>query len=237
MKSGKTPAARSSDAQPAARASHASAVADGAPVPPTPWPQRRIDPSPPSPCSRSGLPRRVVFYFLGRRDTSTGGIGASGRPAVSVVTFENPSGSEEARWLTAGLPGMLVTGLGQTPGLDVVSIARIEEVLKQLNVADGAAIDKGRVLEVGRRAGAGAMVVGAVFKTGAEFRIDVQVQDVASGRLLGAHSARGADIFALADDLTGRILGNLNVRPTNGTRGVAQVTSSSTEAYRLTPKG
>ena len=63
------------------------------------------------------------------------------------------------------------------------------------------------------------------------------MQDVASGRLLGAHSARGADIFALADDLTGRILGNLNVRPTNGTRGVAQVTSSSTEAYRLYTEG
>ena len=235
-KSGKTPAARSSAAQPAARATDASGATDVAPVPSAPWPQRRILISAVV-LLVLGIATVGIFYFLGRRDTSTGGIGASGRPAVAVVTFENPSGSEEARWLTTGLPGMLVTGLGQTPGLDVVSGARIEEVLKELNVADGAAIDKARVLEVGRRAGAGAMVVGAVFKTGADFRIDVQVQDVASGRLLGAHSARGADIFALADDLTGRILGNLNVRPANGTRGVAEMTSSSTEAYRLYSEG
>jgi hypothetical protein len=29
----------------------------------------------------------------------------------------------------------------------------------------------------------------------------VQVQDIASGRVLGAHSVRGSDIFPLADDL------------------------------------
>ena len=225
-----------SAAQPAVRASKASGATEVAAGPATPWRERRIVLSVAA-LVVLGITAAGVFYFLASRDSSTAGIGASGRPAVAVVTFENPSGSDEARWLTTGLPGMLVTGLGQTPGLDVVSGARIEEVLKELKLADGAAIDQARVLEVGRRAGAGAMVVGAVFKTGADFRIDVQVQDVGTGRLLGAHSARGTDIFALADDLTGRILGNLKVRPNSGTRGVADVTSSSTEAYRLYSEG
>lgn len=177
-----------------------------------------------------------LSYFIGSRSVPAG-IGASGRPSVAVATFESPGGEQETRWLTAGLPGMLVTGLGQTPGLDVVGSQRIDEILKDLGVPEGGRIDPSRVLDVGRRAGAGAMVVGNIFKVGSELRIDVQLQDVASGRVLGAHSVRGADAFALADDLTGRILTSLNVSSADGTRRVAEVTSTSTEAYRLYSEG
>jgi tetratricopeptide (TPR) repeat protein len=179
----------------------------------------------------------VLFYALGTRQTSTVALGAAGRPAVAVATFDNPSGAEDTRWLTSGLPGMLVTGLGQTPGLDVIGGARMAEVMKDLGVADGAAIDRSRVLEAGRRAGAGAMVVGAVFKAGAEYRIDVQVQDVASGRLLAGHTARGTEVFALADELTARILESLNVTSTPSGRRVAEVTTASSDAYKLYSEG
>ena len=170
-------------------------------------------------------------------DDAAGGIGASGRPAIAVAAFDNPGGNDETRWLTAGLPGMLVTGLAQTPGLDVVGSQRIEEIQKDLGMPEGGRIEASRVLEVGRQAGAGAMVVGSVFRTGGDFRIDVQVQDVGSGRLLGAHSVRGADVFALADDLTTRILGSLKVSSAAAARGVADVTSTSIEAYRLFTEG
>jgi eukaryotic-like serine/threonine-protein kinase len=177
----------------------------------------------------------TLYKFYGS-SAPRGGIGASGRPAVAVAAFENPGRTEEAAWLTTGLPGMLVTGLGQTPGVDVVSSQRIEEIVKDLGMSDGR-IDPSRVLEVGRRAGAGAMVVGNIFKAGSDFRIDVQVQDVGSGRLLGAHTVRGADVFALADDLTGRVLRSLGVAVRGDSRGVAEVTSTSTEAYRLYSDG
>ena len=152
------------------------------------------------------------------------------------MTFENPSGAADAQWLTSGLPSMLLTGLGQTPGLDVVGSQRVDEVLKDLGL-NAAALDKSRVLEVGRRVGAGALVVGTVFKTGADLRIDVQVQDVASGRLLGAHSVRGTDAFPLADDLTSRIRQSLNV--TAGPRrqkGLPRSRPVLPEAPRRTPK-
>jgi serine/threonine protein kinase/tetratricopeptide (TPR) repeat protein len=177
----------------------------------------------------------AIFYVLGRRTTGEVALGAAGRPALAVARFENPSEAEDVRWLTTGVPGMLVTGLGQTPGLDVVGAARLEEVMQQAGIA-GAVIDRSRILEVGRRAGAGAIVVGSVFKAGADFRIDVQVQDVASGKLLGGHSVRGTDIFALADDLTARILGNLNVAHESNRR-VAEVTTNSADAYRLYTEG
>ena len=172
----------------------------------------------------------ALFYFIGSRDAAPVGIGAAGRPAIAVTTFDNPSGSEDIGWLTTAIPEMLVTGLGQTPGLDLIGGARVDEVLKELGIAGGHQSIRSRVLELGRRAGAGAMVLGTVFRTGAEFRIDAQVQDVASGRLLGGHSVRGTDIFALADELGARILANLDVAPARDGRRVAEVTTSSSEA-------
>ncbi len=179
----------------------------------------------------------VIFYVIGaRRAGGRIAIGAGGRPAIAVMPFDNPSGLQETQWLTAGVPSLLLTGLGQTPGLDVVGSQRVDEVLKDLGQT-AATIDKSRMLEVGRRAGAGALVVGAVFKEGAGLRIDAQVQEVATGRLLGAHTVRGADVFPLVDDLAQRIRANLNVSA--GARGpaVAEITSSNPEAYRLYLEG
>jgi serine/threonine protein kinase/tetratricopeptide (TPR) repeat protein/TolB-like protein len=178
-----------------------------------------------------------VAYLLSGRNAAAAGIGASGRPAIAVMPFENPGGAQDTAWLTSGLPGMLVTGLGQATGLDVIGSQRIEEILKDVGAPAGNRIEASRVLDVGRRAGAGAMVVGNIFQTGSEFRIDVQIQEVADGRLLGAHSVRGTDVFKLADDLTGRILGSLNVASGSEARSVAEVTSSSSEAYRLYTEG
>jgi serine/threonine protein kinase len=75
----------------------------------------------------------LAFYFGGRRETTPPpAIGASGRPAIAVMYFEDHTGAEEIRWLSSGLPSMLLTGLAQTPGLDVVSSQRIHEVLKKV---------------------------------------------------------------------------------------------------------
>ena len=178
-----------------------------------------------------------VFYFIGsRRGSGTVGIGAAGRPAVAVMAFDNPGGLQDTQWLTTAFPSLLLTGLGQTPGLDVVSSQRLDEVLKDLGQTAGT-VDKSRVLEAGRRTGAGALVVGSIFRSGRELRIDAQVQDVASGRLLGAHTVQGADPFPLADDLTRRIRDSLKVAPVTTSGTIAEITSSNPEAYRLYVEG
>jgi tetratricopeptide (TPR) repeat protein/tRNA A-37 threonylcarbamoyl transferase component Bud32 len=177
----------------------------------------------------------ALYATLGRRGAGPLGVGAAGRPAVAVLPFENPSGAGDVDWLAKGLPSMLVTGLAQIPGLDVVGSERIGQIAKNLGADDPGAM-KRQSSEVGRTAGAGALVLGSVFKSGSEVRVDVQVQDVATGRLLGAHTVHGPDVFALADDLTRRIKTNLNVGGDAGRR-IAEVSSSSVEAYRLYVEG
>jgi serine/threonine protein kinase/tetratricopeptide (TPR) repeat protein/TolB-like protein len=172
----------------------------------------------------------VAFYFMSK-PSGPAGVGAAGRPAIAVMPFDNAGGSPDTQWLSDGVPNMLLTGLAQTPGLDVISSQRLDEVLKQVG-AEG----KGRELEAARRAGAGAVVVGSIFQAGPEMRIDVQVEDVASGRVLFARSVRGADVFPLVDELTEHIRSSLNLAGETG-RSISEVTSSSLEAYRLYTEG
>ena len=176
------------------------------------------------------------WFFFGR-DRTPPGIGTSGRPSVAVLYFESLSGDEEIRWLSRGLPNMLVTDLAQTPGLDVVSSQRIHEILKQIGQEDLESIDKSVVTEVARRAGAGAVVVGSIFKSGEEVRIDVQVEDVGTGRVLSAESVRGNDVFPLVDELTGRIRSSLQLGEQASGRPIAEVTTPSLEAFQLYSEG
>ena len=178
----------------------------------------------------------LALYFSLGGDESIG-IGALGRPAVAVMPFDCTAASEDLRWLRQGVPDMLVTGLAQTQGLDVVSSERLLEILDRLAPESTETIAPHQVLEVARRAGAGAVVVGSIFGAGPELRIDVRVQDPADGRLLFAHEVRGDEVFVLVDKITEQIRADLGLASTPSDRGIAELTSESLEAYRLYIEG
>jgi serine/threonine protein kinase/tetratricopeptide (TPR) repeat protein len=164
-------------------------------------------------------------------------LGASGRPAIAVLSFDNTSRSEDAAWLTTGVPSMLLTGLAQTPGLDIVSAQRVHEALVQAGHSDMASLDRRESAEVARRAGAGAIVVGAIYKSGDNIRIDAQVEDLASGRVLAADTVSGTDVFALADALATRIRTGIGFGDSVDLRRITDVSSTSIAAYRLYARG
>jgi tetratricopeptide (TPR) repeat protein len=132
---------------------------------------------------------------------------------------------------------MLLTGLAQTPALDVVSSQRLHEVVRDTGVADLYSLDRNRAAEVARRAGAGAAVVGSIMRVGTTIRIDAQVEDLSRGQVLAATTVSGTNLFALVDQLSERILDSVGVRETGSARSVAEVSSRSLEAYRLYAEG
>ena len=172
-------------------------------------------------------------WAVSRRADGGIGIGASGRPAVAIAPFDTGGGTADIKWLRTGLPNMLVTGLAQTPGLDVISSERVSEALGNTAVS----AEAGLVLKAARRVGAGALISGGVFHQGAQFRVDARVQDASTGRVLAAHTISGPDIFPLADDLARRVRTSLNLDALSGERPVAQVTSESLEAFRAYSAG
>jgi tetratricopeptide (TPR) repeat protein len=164
---------------------------------------------------------------------------ASGRPAIAVMNFEivGASPGDADAWLAKGVPSMLVTGLAQMPNLDIVSGQRLREVSAQDGLDNLDVIDRSRAAAVARRAGAGAIVVGTVFKTGADVRIDAQLEDLSSGRVLAAESVRGTDLYALADQLAAKIRDGIGFDQQIALRKVADISSASLEAYKLYADG
>jgi len=132
---------------------------------------------------------------------------------------------------------MLVTGLAQTPGLDVISSQRIQQILEEIGEDSLEAVDGSVAADVARRAGAGAVVVGSIFRSGAEIRLDVQVEDIGSGRVLSAESVRGEDVFRLVDQLTDRIRTSLRIADRAGGRPITEVTTGSLEAFEAYSEG
>ena len=113
---------------------------------------------------RSATIAVLLLLKLPARIEARVAIGSGGRPAVAVLGFETATADIDLGWLRQGLSIMLITGLAQTPGLDVISGERLDEVAAALTT--NAPLDKGQVLEVARRAGAGALVTGRVFGAG-----------------------------------------------------------------------
>jgi tetratricopeptide (TPR) repeat protein len=160
--------------------------------------------------------------------------GATRHPAIAVMAFDVAGASDaDSEWLSSGVPSMLLTGLAQTRGLDLVSTRRLSDAARQIGAGDLKALDRTRAADVARRAGAGALVAGTVFRSGGQIRIDAQMEDLASGRVLVAESVRGADLFSLVDQLAARIRDGVGLRNASGIRSVAAVSSPSLDAYRL----
>ncbi len=165
-------------------------------------------------------------------------VGPSGHPAIAVMSFDVSGATPtDTAWLSRGVPSMLLTGLAQTRGLDLVSSRRLADAARQIGAPGLDSLDRSRAADVARRAGAGALVLGTIFRSGAEIRIDAQMEDLATGRVLVAESVRGADVFTLVDQLASRIRDGVGLQNAAGVRGVADVSSPSLEAYRLFAQG
>ena len=164
-------------------------------------------------------------------------LGPSGRPGIAVMNFVNTTSTDDTAWLSTGIQSMLLTGLAQTPGLDIVSQQRVQEALKLAGHTDLASLDRSEAADVARRAGAGAVVAGTIYQSRGEIRIDAQIEDLASGRVLAAHSVTGTDVFALADSLATRIRTGIGFGDAVDLRRITDVSSTSVAAYRLYTKG
>ncbi len=114
---------------------------------------------------------------------------------VAVFDLENLTGSEKYRWVSHGVPRMLMNELEDCPGLVVYSRPGVLQALREVGGKDRAA--------AARKLGARLVVSGTYVVSGEELRVDLQVEDIATRRLAEAVSARGsaADALPLVDRL------------------------------------
>jgi tetratricopeptide (TPR) repeat protein len=162
-----------------------------------------------------------------------------GEGSVAVLPLANRTGADSLDWLGPGLADMLTTNLAQLDGLRVVSAQRLLDLLRQAGRGETEAIPDDLALQIASRSGARTLVRGSFMAVGDEVRLDVQLIDLEDGTIAAAEQARGTDVFALVDDVSARLSGQMlgaSFRPTELTPGT-QLATGNLEAYREYQEG
>lgn len=147
-----------------------------------------------------------------------------GKPSVVVLPFENLSGESDQRYFSDGITESLITDLSRVGGLLV--IARNTSFSFRDQTVD--------IGGIARELGVHYVVTGSVQRSGDRLRINATVTDTETGYQLWADrfDRETGDLFALQDEVTGRIVTAMQVEMTEHEAQVlAMQDTESVEAY------
>jgi len=144
-----------------------------------------------------------------------------GKKAVAVMYFDNLSGRDDLVWLREGLADMLIRDLAQSDRLTVLSRYQLEKLLSRLGTNWNGRIGFEDALNVARRGGAEALIIGSYGVLGDEIVINLELHAVSSGQLLGAdrlEMSRLSDMLGQVDGTAHKMIARLGEQPANNTR-------------------
>jgi serine/threonine protein kinase/tetratricopeptide (TPR) repeat protein len=161
----------------------------------------------------------AVAGIILRGKILSGGAGkrsALGEQAsLAILPFRNASGDTSLDWLGPSLADMLSTDVGQSAGLRTIFPDRMHEVLTDLRITPGTAIDAAMVSRIAEFSNADTVVWGQYAKFGEHIRIDATLLNLKQNRRapLTIDAANEKEIPASVDRLAELIRANLSVSP------------------------
>ncbi len=150
--------------------------------------------------------------------------------SLAVLPFENASRDPEHEYLSDGIAASLINILATVPKLRVMAQSTVFRY-------KGRGIDP---QEVGRELNVRAVLTGRIMQSGGSLRIGAELVDVTTGsQLWGAqYDRKPGDIFAIQDDISNEISGNLRLRLTRAEKKrLTKRQTHDADAYRLYLKG
>ena len=156
-------------------------------------------------------------------------------PAVVAVGRIVSHGADSATRALAGpVADLLATSLAQSPGLRVVSAARMLDLMRRTQTLEDSA--GAGVAAAAREAGATELIDGTLYsRPGGTFRLDLRRIDLGTGSIEGVHSIEGTDLFTLVDSGTARLVAAHGSATPPGS--ISGVTTRSVAAYSLYVEG
>lgn len=151
------------------------------------------------------------------------------RPVIAVGLIRDYTGRTG---FGQPLAEMLATNLARAEGLQVISTARMYELIGQ---QEGNGDSSASLMTAARTAGATELIEGSLFDSSGTLRLDLRRTDIATGSLRPGMRVHGVDLFTLADAGTAEVVRSIGVKGPVG--GLADVTTSSLLAYRLYEEG
>ncbi|MFA9421430.1 MAG: adenylate/guanylate cyclase domain-containing protein, partial [Gammaproteobacteria bacterium] len=152
------------------------------------------------------------------------------KPSIAILPFQNMSADPEQEYFADGITEDIITELSKISGLMVISRTSTFTYKGRATKAQ----------EVCRDLGVRYMLEGSVRKAGQQVRITAQLIDgISGGHLWAERYDRGlADIFAVQDDVTEKIVGALEVNlVTDANDRPARMETDNPEAYDCVLRG
>jgi adenylate cyclase len=146
------------------------------------------------------------------------------KPSVAVLPFVNMSGDPEQEYFSDGLTEDIIAGLAKVPKLFVIA-------------RNSTFTYKGKpvkVQEVGKELGVRYVIEGSIQRSGDRVRVTAQLIDAQTGNHLWAerYDRELKDIFSLQDEITMKIMTELQVKLTEGELARLDVkNTNNVEAY------
>jgi eukaryotic-like serine/threonine-protein kinase len=151
----------------------------------------------------------LVWKFTTSTHKGSQATGAS--RTLAVVEIENLSDDHSLDWLGNGVVELLTSDLAQSKSLGVISTERIRGVIRQRMKGEGH-LPPSEAQDIAKEAQADLFASGALLRLGQGLRLDLRVQDTATGRVLFADKVEAENaqaVFAAIDKATADILARL----------------------------
>ncbi len=119
------------------------------------------------------------------------------RPSLAVLGFENLSGQPEKAWIATAIAEALTTELGIGDELRTVGGRQVAEVKRELAIGDVIELDAHDLERLRQNLNVDLLVYGSYSSLAADagslLRLDVRLQDAASGQVLASEGATGTE--------------------------------------------
>jgi tetratricopeptide (TPR) repeat protein/predicted Ser/Thr protein kinase len=125
-----------------------------------------------------------VGLFLNQRRVSTTVTRAAGAPQVSlaILPFHNRTTDTSVDWIGTNIADMLSTDVGQSEHMRIVSVDRLNEILRDLRVSPSLDLDPEMLKHIAELSNADTVVSGQYTKSGDQIRIDAVLLDLKHDR-------------------------------------------------------
>ena len=131
--------------------------------------------------------------------------------SLAVLNFENLRDLDDKDRLGQILQELIITDLSESQSFKIISSQRLYDIQNQLGQSDSRSIDPSVALEVACRAGASTMLTGNIIQTGNKIILTSRLIEVARGTIIKSQRVEGNDVYAMVDDLTELVRGDLNL--------------------------
>jgi serine/threonine protein kinase/Tfp pilus assembly protein PilF len=169
------------------------------------------------------------------------GITSAGN-SLAVMYFQNIPDPTDRNHTGDMLTSLLITSLSRVKGLDVISRERLLEIEKDMGQTDIKEVPPSLAIKIAKAAHVTTMLTGNILQMQPKLAVTTNLINVQTGRVIGSEQLTNfteSQIFNLVDSLSYLIRGNLEAGTPSlaETKSIADVTTSSPEAYRAYVEG